>query len=57
MNSREMFRVAVSLMGVWFVSVAVVSILAGAIGPFAHLIIGCVLLVIGNSIAERTSAE
>jgi hypothetical protein len=43
--------------GVWFVSVAVVSILGGAIGPFAHLIIGAALLVIGNSITGRTSAE
>ncbi len=52
MSLKDLFAVSIGVMAVWFISVAVISLLAGAIGELAHLAVGISLLAVAGFVAK-----
>ena len=49
MSPKDLFAVAIGAIAVWLISIATISMLAGAIGQeFAYLIVGLTLLAVAG---------
>jgi len=52
MLPQDWLAVAILVMAVWLISITAISILGTAIGPFAHLLVGIILIFLGGAVAK-----
>jgi len=50
MSPKELFAVLLQVLGAWFICTAAVAVLFAIAGPFAHLIVGIVLVLVGRAL-------